>query len=503
MAQITDILIIGGGINGTGIALDASGRGLSVTLCEQNDLASATSSASSKLIHGGLRYLEQYEFKLVRESLREREIMLKRAPHIIWPMRFVMPHNPKIRSSLLIKLGLWLYDHLGGRELIPASSTLKLTQDPAGECLKKQFQLGFSYSDCWVDDARLVVLNAIGARDNGASILTHTQFEHAQPNGDYWLVTLHDRINDTRIQLNARAIVNAAGPWVDDVLQNKLNLDEPNHIVHVKGSHFVVPKIHSDDFAYILQNEDGRVIFVLPFLENYSLIGTTDVPKDKNFDQLSISRAEIEYLCAVVNHYFEKNISESDILWSYAGVRSLAQENEQNPASISRDYALHLDQSHSAPILTVLGGKITTHRTLAEHVLAKISPYFPQMSANWTATSKLPGGDLPDENFSKFLKQLKNNYSALPNSLLERYARSYGTLCAAILEGVSDVNDLGECFGDELYQRELNYLVEHEWARTTEDILWRRTKLGLTFPEQELGNLQKAIDKTLLFSNLY
>lgn len=497
--QQTDILIIGGGINGTGIANDAAGRGLSVILCEQDDLASATSSWSSKLIHGGLRYLEQYEFKLVRESLHEREIMLNRAPHIIKPMRFVMPHNPKIRSAWLIRIGLWLYDHLSKRQSLPSSSTVNLNHDLAGDCLKPEFHQGFCYSDCSVDDARLVVLNAVAAKNNGAKILTRTQFQHANVKDGAWQAKLYDVNRKQEIQVDAKVIINAAGPWVDDVLNNKMQLNTPKMITHVKGSHFVVPKIHSDDYAYLLQNQDGRVIFVLPFLQDYSLIGTTDVPENENFDQLSISQQEIAYLCDAVNGYFNKQITANDIIWSFAGVRSLVKEDKDNPTQISRDYELKLDNSHSAPLLSVLGGKITTHRTLAEHTLAKISPYFPKMSENWTATQKLPGGDIPNNNITTFTQQLRQQHNTLPSALLERYAKSYGTLCASILEGVSDVSDLGECVGDQLFEREINYLIEHEWAQTTDDILWRRTKLGLTITEQEINKLQKIIDKTLLF----
>jgi len=386
-----DLLIIGGGINGTAIACDAAGRDLSVLLCEKDDLASHTSSASTKLIHGGLRYLEQYEFKLVREALLEREILLKKAPHIIWPLEFVMPNVSAIRSYWMIRLGLILYDHLAGRKHLKASYGINLAKHLAGSVLNDEYNKGFIYSDCWVDDARLVVLNARAAQEHGATILTRTECISATRHQDSWTVTLRDNINNEEKSVEARVLVNAAGPWVDQVRIDKTHTVTQKNITLIKGSHIIVPKIHADNYAYILQHTDNRVLFVIPYLDKYSLIGTTEIPFDDDPQDVTITKDEITYLCDAVNQFFKQTITPEDIIWSYSGVRPLKCDDPLgNPSQISRDYELILDDSDKkAPILNVYGGKITTHRTLSEHAMAILRPFLPDMGPNWTAKKPL------------------------------------------------------------------------------------------------------------------
>lgn len=498
--DLVDLFIIGGGINGAGIAADAAGRGLSVVLCEQDDLASGTSSKSTKLIHGGLRYLEYFDFKLVRESLIERDILLKKAPHIIWPLQFVMPYAQQLRPAWLIRLGLFLYDHLYGHSQLPRSKSLALTNTRAGKPLKNIFKKGFSYADCYVDDARLVIFNALQAQQLGATILPRTQLIAAQRTHQHWELTLQNKLSGKEFTVTAKALINASGPWVDNVIKNNIHLQLKNQLTLVKGSHFVVPKFYDGEQAYILQNTDKRVVFVIPFHEQFNLIGTTDLAYSGDPKNAAITPEEINYLCDIVNFYFQQPLTAADIIWTYAGVRPLKQEATNELAAISRDYSFELDAAtEQAPILNVLGGKITTYRKSSEVALNMLRPFFPTMGPAWTANKPLPGGNMPHANFQAFLQQLKQQYHWLPAALIYRYARTYGTLTSTVLQNVKQLIDMGTDFGCGLYECELNYLLQHEWAYTVEDILWRRTKLGLEFPQSALAKLTKKVQ---LFKNI-
>lgn len=498
--HIYDLLVVGGGINGAGIAADAAGRKLSVVLCEQFDLANETSSRSSKMIHGGLRYLEYYEFRLVREALSERDTMLSIAPHIVSPLQIILPHKPNQRPRWLIKLGLFLYDHLGfhfgKKSRIPKSYGLKLHNDSLyATPLKTNLTHGFCYYDCKVDDARLVILNAMAARQHDATILPRTKFLGAKKQNNIWLSTLQDQHTKKQWQVKSKALVNAAGPWVDDVIHNKLQIDTKNKVELVQGSHIVVPKFYPGDHAYLLQHTDKRVIFVIPYHDNFTMIGTTDVSYNGDPALATINQHEREYLCNVVNQYFEQSISPEDIVNEWSGVRPLQHDDANNPSAVSRDYSLEIkDDNGNTPILSVFGGKITTYRELAEHAMRKLKPFFPQMGSAWTATTSLPGGDINSAN--EYSQQLQEQYPFLPASMLQRYAHSYGSLSQTILHSVSCTDDMGQNFGAELYQKEIDYLTQHEWAQTVEDILWRRSKLGLLAINQDKleGYLAKNID---------
>ncbi len=492
----TDLLIIGGGINGAGIAADAAGRGLSVVLCEQSDLAAETSSKSSKLIHGGLRYLEYGEFRLVREALKEREILLQKAPHLIYPLSFVMPHNPTLKPAWLLRIGLFLYDHLAQRHQLPASKSITLTKHPAGKILKKNFDRAFTYSDCAVDDTRLVITNAIAAQEKGAAIFTRTQFISATREKNHWLVLLENTQTNVQKTLQAKVLVNAAGPWVTDVIHDRLELTTQNKIQLVKGSHIIVPKLYEEDFAFILANTDNRVIFIIPYLQDYSLIGTTENAFSGDPHSVKISEEEITYLCNAVNHYLEKPISAEDVKACYAGVRPLQHNNTKNLSAITRDYAfeLNIDQAQ-APLLSIFGGKITTYRRLAEHVLQDLAEYFPHMGPAWTQDAPLPGGEMPQADFAAFIKKLCADYSFLPTSLLHRYAKQYGTRAYDLLQNTQQLDDLGKSLGADLYEKELAYLMQREWAMTAEDVLWRRTKLGFQFSTEECAALKKVMEQ--------
>lgn len=475
-----DLLVIGGGINGVGIANDAAGRGLRVALCEQNDLASGTSCKSSKLIHGGIRYLENYEFRLVRNALREREILLRKAPHIIKPLEFIMPHSVHTRPAWLIRLGLFFYDHLAKHYRLPSSHRISLKNHMAGKPLKSDFKTGFSYYDCFADDARLVILNAMQAKELGAHIFTRTQLVAAKRETDHWLVTLKNNRDASTQILQTRILINAAGPWAETVIKQNLQLKPKTHLALVKGSHIVIPKLYSGNFAYILQNPDKRVVFVIPFQEHYSLIGTTDLPYSGDPKDVVISESEIDYLCATVNQYFKNPISKNGIIWTYAGVRPLKANDSENLADISRDYYLELDQPASqAVLLNIFGGKLTGYRELSEHALKLLQPFFPELGASWTANQTLPGGDIDTNNFADFIIQLQNQYPWLPQHLLTHYANNYGTRIHQLLQNVGNVSELGKDYGAGLYQVEIDYLKANEWAETMDDILWRRTKLGL------------------------
>ena len=485
-----DLVIVGGGINGAGIAADAAGRGLDVVLCEKGDLASATSSWSTKLIHGGLRYLEHYEFGLVRKSLQERELLTAAAAHIIKPLAFHIPQLPHSRSSLMIRAGLFLYDNLARRRRFSSSRAIKI--DPDGP-LNPAITHGFEYWDAQVDDSRLVVINALQAQRQGAQILTRTECTDMRATDEGWCVTLHDHRRNTDREIECRAIVNAAGPWVAS-LSAQLSKQKAEHDIRlVKGSHIVVPRMHTGSQAFMLQHHDGRVIFVIPWLQDYTLIGTTEQEHEGSLDRVEISKEEINYLLSIVNLYFKKSILHSDVVYSYSGIRPLIDEEEQNASKVSRDYNLELKmQPH--PLLSVYGGKVTTYRVLAEEVLSKLKTALPTMGPAWTANAKLPGGDfdLPEHLFQKFVSK----YSWLGPDLISRWLNSYGTLSFDILGDARSIGDLGVKFGHNLYQAEVDYLCKEEWARTADDVLWRRTKLGLKLSKAERDSLANYINQS-------
>ena len=479
-----DLVVVGGGINGAGIARDAAGRGLSVLLVERDDLASHTSSWSSKLIHGGLRYLEYYEFRLVREALIEREVLLAAAPHIIWPLTFVLPHSPEQRPAWLVRLGLFLYDHLGGRKVLPGSFSVDLAAPgPLGDPLKDWVTRGFTYSDCWVMDSRLVVLNAMDAKERGAEVLTRTECKRARREGDGWVVDLEDTNSGEQRRVTARGLVNAAGPWVSRFLEDGLGQDTAKKRVRlIKGSHIVVPKLHAGAHPYILQNTDKRIVFVIPYENDYSLIGTTDVEYTGDPRMAAITPEETEYLLSVVNRYFQRQVKAADIVWTYAGVRPLFDDASGNASAVTRDYVFDVDTGAGggkAPLLSIFGGKITTYRKLAEHAMERLAPLLDCRAGAWTADAVLPGGDIPGADFDRFLRAFEAERPWLPEPLARRLARAYGSRARLIVGGRQGLNDLGQNLGGDLFEAELDYLVAHEWAKAAEDVLWRRGKLGL------------------------
>jgi len=487
-----DLLVIGGGVNGAGIARDAAGRGLSVILVEKDDLAQGTSSRSGKLVHGGLRYLEYYEFRLVREALIEREVLLASAPHIIWPMRFVLPHSPDDRPAWLVRLGLFLYDHLGGRKRLPGTRTLDLRTAPEGAPIEPAFTRGFEYSDCWVDDARLVVLNALDASARGATVLTRTACVSARRDGKVWEAELRDQRTGTARTVRARALVNAAGPWVNDVVGRVAGVNATRNVRLVKGSHIVVPKFWEGRQAYLVQNTDKRVIFINPYQDDLALIGTTDIPYSGPPEAVAAEDVEIDYLIAVVNRYFKRKLSRRDLVHAFSGVRPLYDDNADNPSAVTRDYIFELDGGDGvAPMLSIFGGKITTFRKLSEHALEKLAPFFPSMRGAWTASAHLPGGDMPDADFERFMGAVSQRYPWLPLPLAHHYARLYGTRIDRLLQGAASVADLGTRFGALFYEREARFLMETEWAETPEDLLERRTKHGLHLDEDEKAALER------------
>lgn len=492
-----DLLIIGGGINGAGIARDAAGRGLRVLLCEKDDLASHTSSASTKLIHGGLRYLEHYDFALVRKALIEREVLLKAAPHIIWPLRFVMPHHKDLRPAWLIRLGLFLYDHLGGRKILPASKTRKRSNSRVFDPLKSGFTKGFEYSDCWVDDARLVVLNAMDAKARGATVMTRTECVSLTQNGSSWMASL--RLDGgAEMQIEAKAIINAAGPWVDQIAGVAGTQNNAPSVRLVKGSHIIVPKLFDDARCFIFQAGDGRIVFAIPY-ENgrYTLIGTTDLPFDGDLNQVSASPDEIAYLCDLANEYFEQQISPTDVVSTYSGVRPLFEDHAADASSVTRDYVLKLDAKEDAKMLSVIGGKITTYRKLAEDALKLIEDDFPAMTAAWTKEAPLPGGDIAGADFAAFETACADQYPWMERTVLDRLTRAYGTHVHDVLNGATSLSELGHYYGQGLFQKEVDYLIEHEFARTPDDILQRRTKLGLHMSATEIAALKKGLENRL------
>jgi glycerol-3-phosphate dehydrogenase len=486
-----DLVVIGGGVNGCGIARDAVGRGLSVLLLEQGDLAGATSAASTKLIHGGLRYLEYYEFRLVREALREREVLLRMAPHIIWPLRFVLPHHRGLRPWPVLRLGLFLYDHLGGRRILPGTRTLDLRHDPAGGALKPEYSRGFEYSDCWVEDARLVVLNARDAADRGAEIRTRTRCAGARREGDGWRVQWHDQRSGELGEVRARALVNAAGPWVAEMLGHVAGATRLARVRLVKGSHIVLPRLYDHDRCYIFQNADGRICFAIPYEEDFTLIGTTDEEFFGDPSTVAITPEETAYLCEAVSQYFLRPVTPDQVVWQYSGVRPLYDDGASKAQEATRDYVLALDAPPGgAPLLSVFGGKITTYRRLAEAALAKLDSHFPGMAPAWTAGAALPGGDFPWDGAAALTEALRARYPFLAPRHARRLVRHYGTRAEALLGDARRPEDLGQSFGADLTEREVAWQMAQEWALHADDVLWRRTKLGLHLTADQAATLE-------------
>ncbi len=492
-----DIAVIGGGINGCGIARDAAGRGYSVCLAEMSDLASGTSSWSTKLIHGGLRYLEHYEFRLVRESLEEREVLWAMAPHIVRPMRFVLPHHSGLRPAWLLRLGLFLYDHLGGRKLLPATRVLNLTSDEAGKPLKKGFRKGFEYSDCWVDDARLVVLNARDAANRGADIHTRTQVVNAVREDGHWRVTLRDLQTGAERDIEARLLVNAAGPWVDRVLGETFGRNGAQNVRLVQGSHIVVPKLYDHDRSYIFQNSDGRIFFAIPYERDFTLIGTTDKDYQGDPAKVAITPEESAYLCAAAGEYFKLQVAVEDIVWTYSGVRPLFDDGASKAQEATRDYVLREEGAvEDGMLVNIFGGKLTTYRRLANSVMKKIEAALGSKGPEWSGSESLPGGNFPVLDFAARLQALKQRYSFLDDSTILRMGRQYGTLAEEVLGDAKSLSDLGREFGAGLTEAEVRYMMRAEWAITAEDVLWRRTKLGLRFSSDQVATLESFMNET-------
>lgn len=491
--MVFDLLIVGGGVNGCAIARDAAGRGLSVLLLEQKDLAAATSSASTKLIHGGLRYLERYEFRLVHEALAERELLLAAAPHIIHPLQFILPHEGSIRPAWLVRLGLFLYDHLARRKRIPGSATVALAGTPFGAPLTADHRLGFSYYDCRVDDSRLVVLEALDAFARGADIRIGARLVGARRAGGRWLASV--AAADGKLEdINARALINASGPWVSETLEQRLGLRSRKHVRLVKGSHIVTRKLYEGAQAYMLQRPDKRIIFAIPFEEDFTLVGTTDIPFPGEPGPVAIDAAETDYLLAAANHFFKEKITPGDVAWSYSGLRPLYDDGALEASVVTRDYAFDLDNADGgAPALSIFGGKITTARRLAEHALDTLAPFFPHMRAAWTAGAVLPGGDIGPGGFDGFVAELSRAKPFLAPRLARRLAGAYGTRAWRFLETARSLADLGADLGRGLTEAELDYLRAQEWARTAEDVLWRRSKLGLRFDAAQTERLTRAL----------
>ncbi|HEX4886219.1 MAG TPA: glycerol-3-phosphate dehydrogenase [Casimicrobiaceae bacterium] len=474
-----DLLVIGGGINGVGVARDAAGRGLATLLVERDDLASATSQWSTKLIHGGLRYLEHYEFRLVGESLAEREVLLAQAPHLIEALSFVLPHEPHLRPAWMIRAGLFLYDRIGGRMSLPRSFGVDLERSRWGAGLKHRFSKGFVYADARVDDARLVVLTAAAARNHGADIRTRTRFTGAVRDDGAWKATIADDAGTHVVR--AKAIVNVGGPWVADVLKSISAAPTGASVRHVKGSHIVVPRVHDEAHAYILQNADKRIVFVIPWQDRFTLIGTTDVPVT-DYDQPHISDQEVDYLLELANAYLEKPLTRADVVWSYSGVRPLYDDGKSDPSSITRDYVLKIDAGErdaQCPVLSIYGGKLTTYRKLAEAALQALRPWFPALKPAWTERDTLPGGDIPNHDRDAWIADVARRYPKLPATLTRDLARRHGSLATTVLGDAKTRADLGREFGGNLFEREVEHFVRHEWATTADDVLWRRTKSGL------------------------
>ncbi|MEM1133182.1 MAG: glycerol-3-phosphate dehydrogenase [Pseudomonadota bacterium] len=485
-----DLAIIGGGINGAAIARDASGRGLKVLLLEKGDLAGETSSASSKLVHGGLRYLEHLEFRLVREALLEREVLLQSAPHIIWPLRIVLPHNKNLRPAWMLRLGLFLYDNLGARKILPGTETVDLHQPPYAGILQEHLQKGFAFSDCWTDDARMVVLNALDAAERGADIRVRTRCTGLTREGGHWHLTAD--ANSGAEEFHARAVVNAAGMAVDDILNRAYPGSNRQNLRLVKGSHIVVRRLYPGEHLYMFQNSDKRIVFAIPYERDFTLIGTTDTPYDPSDGPPKISEAETEYLLSIANDYFATPVTRQDIVWTYSGVRPLYDDKADNASTVTRDYVFDLDTPEDGvALLSIFGGKITTCRKLAEHAMEKLadplglSEHSGREKPGWTAHKPLPGGDIANADFDAFFAELRASYRWMPEDMLWRMGRCYGTRIHNIIGNCDRMEQLGAQFGGGLSEAEVRYLVDQEWAREAEDILWRRTKCGLHMSETE------------------
>ncbi len=518
-SQVTDLFVIGGGINGCGIARDAAGRGLSVTLAEMNDLASATSSASTKLFHGGLRYLEFFEFRLVREALVERETLLRAMPHISWPMRFVLPYHADMRfdsetptsrllstvmpwmrgrrPAWLIRLGLFLYDNLGGRKILPGTRSLNLRATPEGAPLQDKFETAYEYSDCWVEDSRLVVLNARDAEARGAKIMVRTEVLSAERIDELWQVTIRDRDSGKTETVLAKMLINAGGPWVGDIIQTKIRVNSREGVRLVRGSHIVTPKLFDHDKCYFFQGEDGRIIFAIPYEQDFTLIGTTDQDHSDPSEPPVCTETEQEYLCAFASNYFAKPVTREDIVWTYSGVRPLYDDGASSATAATRDYTLKVDAESGAPVLNVFGGKITTYRRLAESALEKIGEHFPDLGGPWTAGVPLPGGDFPVDGVQDLIGKLIAEYPFLTDFWARRLIRAYGTETWDLLGPAKDQSDLGDDFGATLTEAELVWLMDKEYARTAQDVVWRRNKLGLRLSLEQIGRIDDWMAKRL------
>lgn len=514
MKEVADIFVLGGGVNGCGIARDAAGRGLSVVLAEAGDLAQATSSSSTKLFHGGLRYLEFFEFRLVREALEEREVLLRAMPHISWPLRFVLPYDPAMRfdsdtptsrllgrvmpwmkgrrPAWLIRLGLFLYDHLGGRRILPATRTLDLARDPAGKPLRAGLSRAWEYSDCWVDDARLVVLNARDAAARGARILTRTRVREARREGGVWVIRAEGPAGPE--EFRARVLVNAAGPWVGEVIRSVAGINSAENVRLVRGSHIVTRKLYDHDRCYFFQGQDGRIIFAIPYEQDFTLIGTTDKDHDGAPGSARCTDEERDYLCAFASRYFARPVTAADVVWTYSGVRPLYDDGAKSATAATRDYVLSLE-GNGAPLLNVFGGKITTYRRLAEAALARLAPFFPDAGRAWTAGVPLPGGDFAHDGAGALADALRRDYPFLTEGWAARLVRTYGTEARAILGRARSAADLGRDFGATLTEAELRWLVGHEFARSAEDVLWRRTKLGLRLGAEAAASIGACLDE--------
>ncbi len=488
--KTVDLVVIGGGINGAGVARDAAGRGLSVLLCEKDDLAMHTSSASTKLIHGGLRYLEHYDFKLVRHALQEREVLLRSAPHIIWPLRFILPHHRDLRPRWMIRLGLFLYDHIGGRKMLPASHSVNLRKHVSGQSLKDQYTSGFEYSDCWVQDSRLVVLNAQDAAERGADVRVRTECTDLTATDDAWQVELFDKSTAQKTVVTARSVINASGPWVEATLDLQQSNKSRHGVRLVKGSHVIVPRLFNHDYTYTFQNADGRVLFAVPYEHHYTLLGTTDIEVEGDPGAVDIEQREIDYICEAAGEYFEKPIDPASVIWSYAGVRPLYDDASENASHVTRDYVIHMTKS-GPPMISIFGGKITTYRKLSEEVVDMVLPALQKSADAWTSRAHLPGGDIANADFDTFHSELKSRLAWMPEAVLADYARNYGTRIDDLLAGAESVSDLGEDFGGGLYEVEVRYLVRSEWARTADDILWRRSRKGLHVSAAGIAKLEQ------------
>ena len=492
--KIYDVFVAGGGINGIGVARDAAGRGYSVCLCEMNDFASGTSSNSTKLIHGGLRYLEHYKFRLVQESLKEREVLLKMAPHIIWPMRFILPHSKGMRPAWLLRLGLFLYDHLGFRKILPGTSYVKLNKSELGSPLKSNFKFGYEYSDCWVDDSRLVILNAVDASLKGAKIQNYCKVTKVEKSDGLWSITTTDSIDGKQNIFKAKCFINASGPWVDDLLNSSFKRNNSKNVRLVRGSHIVVNKLFDHDRSYICQNNDNRIFFMIPYEDKYTLIGTTDIDHGQSAENVEISEEEKLYICKSANEYLNSQISLEDIVWSYSGVRPLYDDGASAAQEATRDYVIKSEQSESSLMINIFGGKITTYRRLSESILKNVEEFLGSKGDSWTNHSSLPGGDIDVDGQLDLQNKLQTKYPFLTQETLKRVVRSYGTISFDIFGDATNIAALGKHFGSGLYEREVNYLIQEEWSRTSDDILFRRSKLGLSYSKDEVKKLNQHLD---------